>query len=92
MGHISCILDGGRGADIPNLPDRYVSTFYPASGPTSGSTCLILTSYRNRFYEIFKATHFVAALLFILFFFIHCDFRLTSWYVYRVLYVPQPEY
>ncbi|KAL0254269.1 hypothetical protein SLS55_009743 [Diplodia seriata] len=34
---------------------------------------------RNRFYEFFKATHFTAALAFILFFFFHCDFRLTSW-------------
>ncbi|OJD33804.1 ferric-chelate reductase [Diplodia corticola] len=34
---------------------------------------------RNRFYEFFKATHFTAALAFIIFFFFHCDFRLTSW-------------
>ncbi|GME26894.1 FAD-binding 8 [Neofusicoccum parvum] len=34
---------------------------------------------RNRFYEFFKATHYLAALIFIVFFFIHCDFRLTSW-------------
>lgn len=35
---------------------------------------------RNRYYEFFKATHFIVALLFILFFFFHCDFRLSSWY------------
>lgn len=34
---------------------------------------------RNRYYEFFKATHYLAALIFILFFFFHCDFRLTSW-------------
>ncbi|KAI0095543.1 putative FRE ferric reductase-like transmembrane component [Hypoxylon sp. NC0597] len=34
---------------------------------------------RDRFYEFFKATHFLAALVFVLFFFIHCDFRLSSW-------------
>lgn len=38
-------------------------------------------SSRNRYYEFFKATHFIVALLFILFFFFHCDFRLSSWYV-----------
>lgn len=34
---------------------------------------------RNRYYEFFKATHFLAAMIFVVFFFIHCDFRLTSW-------------
>ncbi|KAI5917485.1 putative FRE ferric reductase-like transmembrane component [Camillea tinctor] len=34
---------------------------------------------RDRFYEFFKATHYIAALIFILFFFFHCDFRLSSW-------------
>lgn len=30
-------------------------------------------------YEWFKFSHFLAALVFILFFFFHCDFRLSSW-------------
>lgn len=34
---------------------------------------------RNWCYEWFKFSHFVAALVFVLFFFIHCDFRLSSW-------------
>lgn len=34
---------------------------------------------RNRFYEFFKWMHYLATLLFVIFFFIHCDFRLTSW-------------
>ncbi|KAI6083330.1 putative FRE ferric reductase-like transmembrane component [Hypoxylon rubiginosum] len=34
---------------------------------------------RDRFYEFFKATHYVAAIVFVVFFFIHCDFRLSSW-------------
>ncbi|KAL4902776.1 hypothetical protein BDW74DRAFT_180475 [Aspergillus multicolor] len=42
-------------------------------------TFMSLPSIRNRFYEFFKATHFAVALIFILFFFFHCDFRLTSW-------------
>ncbi|KAJ5225430.1 hypothetical protein N7468_006655 [Penicillium chermesinum] len=42
-------------------------------------TVMSLPSIRNRFYEFFKATHLVAALVFVLFFFFHCDFRLSSW-------------
>ncbi|KAL4746387.1 hypothetical protein BDW72DRAFT_185035 [Aspergillus terricola var. indicus] len=42
-------------------------------------TFMSLPSIRNRYYEFFKATHFLIALLFILFFFFHCDFRLSSW-------------
>ncbi|KAI1084469.1 putative FRE ferric reductase-like transmembrane component [Whalleya microplaca] len=38
-----------------------------------------LSFIRNRFYEFFKATHYLAALVFVLFFFFHCDFRLSSW-------------
>ncbi|KAK3935272.1 ferric reductase [Diplogelasinospora grovesii] len=34
---------------------------------------------RNRYYEFFKATHLLAAAAFVVFFFIHCDFRLSSW-------------
>ncbi|ORY67597.1 ferric reductase [Pseudomassariella vexata] len=37
------------------------------------------TCDRNRYYEFFKATHYFAAILFVVFFFLHCDFRLTSW-------------
>lgn len=36
----------------------------------------------DRFYEFFKATHYIAAIVFVVFFFIHCDFRLSSWFVY----------
>ncbi|KAL1958561.1 hypothetical protein VTO42DRAFT_4158 [Malbranchea cinnamomea] len=42
-------------------------------------TIMSLPAIRNRYYEFFKATHFLAALIFILFFFFHCDFRLSSW-------------
>jgi ferredoxin-NADP reductase len=34
---------------------------------------------RNRYYEFFKSTHYLAALVFIVFFFLHCDSTLTSW-------------
>ncbi|KAL4932338.1 ferric reductase family protein [Aspergillus undulatus] len=47
--------------------------------PQAYLTFMSLPSIRNRYYEFFKATHFLIALLFILFFFFHCDFRLSSW-------------
>lgn len=34
---------------------------------------------RNKYYEFFKIMHFVAALLFVFFLFLHCDYTLTSW-------------
>ncbi|KKY17410.1 putative fre ferric reductase-like transmembrane component [Phaeomoniella chlamydospora] len=38
-----------------------------------------MRSSRETSYEFFKASHFVAAFIFALFFFWHCDFRLSSW-------------
>lgn len=37
--------------------------------------------YRNSdaFYEFFKIMHHIAGILFVVFFFLHCNFRLTSW-------------
>lgn len=34
---------------------------------------------RNWCYEFFKLSHFIAALIFIVVLFLHCDFRLSSW-------------
>ncbi|SPO01897.1 related to ferric-chelate reductase [Cephalotrichum gorgonifer] len=54
----------------------------------SGVACLIPQGYltfmslpwiRNYCYEFFKATHFLAAVFFMVFFFIHCGGILTSW-------------
>ncbi|PYH98954.1 hypothetical protein BO71DRAFT_343758, partial [Aspergillus ellipticus CBS 707.79] len=47
--------------------------------PQTYLTLMSLPAIRNRFYEFFKATHFLAAIIFLIFFFIHCDFRLSSW-------------
>lgn len=33
----------------------------------------------NKFYEFFKATHFFFAIVFLIFFFIHCAYALSSW-------------
>ncbi|KAK6065043.1 ferric reductase transmembrane [Seiridium cupressi] len=38
-----------------------------------------LPSIRDRYYEFFRATHYIAAVAFVVFFFLHCDFRLSSW-------------
>ena len=38
-----------------------------------------LSPLRALSYEFFKISHVIAAIVFAVFFFIHCDFRLTSW-------------
>ncbi|KAF4469683.1 Ferric cupric reductase transmembrane component 7 [Fusarium albosuccineum] len=46
---------------------------------------------RNLGYEFFKMTHFFAAVIFILTFFWHCDYILTSWHYFiatAAVYVP----
>ncbi|KAL1988613.1 hypothetical protein VTN96DRAFT_9008 [Rasamsonia emersonii] len=47
--------------------------------PQAYLTFMSLPWIRNRYYEFFKATHILAAVVFVVFFFFHCDFRLTSW-------------
>lgn len=47
--------------------------------PQTYLTIMSLPSIRNRFYKFFKASHIIAAVLFIVFFFLHCDFILSSW-------------
>ncbi|RAH49997.1 ferric reductase family protein [Aspergillus brunneoviolaceus CBS 621.78] len=42
-------------------------------------TVLSISWLRNRYYEFFRFSHYVAALVFIIFLFFHCDFRLSSW-------------
>ncbi|KAJ5935557.1 Riboflavin synthase-like beta-barrel [Penicillium verhagenii] len=42
-------------------------------------TIMSLPAIRNRFYEFFKATHMIAAVVFIVFFFLHCNSTLSSW-------------
>lgn len=48
--------------------------------PRRKSTCQQKANKNsNKFYEFFKATHFFFAIVFIIFFFIHCGFSLSSW-------------
>ncbi|PVF95678.1 hypothetical protein CPB86DRAFT_738277 [Serendipita vermifera] len=45
-------------------------------------TWLVFMSFgpiRNAYYEFFKIMHFISATLFVVFLFIHCNFRLSSW-------------
>jgi Ferric reductase like transmembrane component len=43
-------------------------------------TLAALGPIRRRWYEFFKSTHLIAVVIFVIFFFLHCDFRLSSWY------------
>ncbi|KAL3475254.1 ferric reductase like transmembrane component-domain-containing protein [Aspergillus californicus] len=47
--------------------------------PQTWLTVMSFSVIRNRYYEFFKSSHFIIALLFLLFLFFHCDFRLSSW-------------
>ena len=49
--------------------------------PQAYLTLMSFGPIRNRYYEFFKSTHIIAAILFMVFFFIHCEFTLSSWYV-----------
>ncbi|KAJ0295265.1 hypothetical protein COL922a_014064, partial [Colletotrichum nupharicola] len=42
-------------------------------------TLLSIPWIRDRYYEFFKAGHYLAAIIFFIFFFIHCNFRMSSW-------------
>ncbi|PHH73311.1 hypothetical protein CDD82_5541 [Ophiocordyceps australis] len=42
-------------------------------------TVMSIPWIRNRWYEFFKASHYFFAIVFLVFLFLHCDFRLTSW-------------
>lgn len=47
--------------------------------PQAYLTFFSVKTIRDRFYEFFKSTHLMAALVFVVFFFLHCDFTLTTW-------------
>lgn len=46
--------------------------------PQAYLTFMSVPWIRNKYYEFFKATHYLMALVFMVFFFIHCGFTLTS--------------
>lgn len=46
--------------------------------PQAYLTFFSIKSLRDRYYEFFKSTHLLVALMFVIFFFFHCDFTLTS--------------
>ncbi|KAF8642996.1 hypothetical protein AX16_009241 [Volvariella volvacea WC 439] len=57
----------------------YYWTGVAALIPQTWLTFMSWGPIRNRFYETFKKLHFIAAGLFVGFFFVHCNFRLSSW-------------
>lgn len=74
------------------IPQAYLTVFslpsirYVSWEQTSiASDVTNANTVRNAYYEFFKATHYFAALLFMLFFFFHCNFRLTSWYASPII-------
>lgn len=49
------------------------------------------SAFRKMGYEFFKMTHYAAAAVFIVIFFFHCDYTLTSWHYFiatAAIYVP----
>ncbi|KAJ6445802.1 Flavoprotein transmembrane component [Purpureocillium lavendulum] len=42
-------------------------------------TFMSISWIRNRWYEFFKVTHYFFAATFVVFFFLHCAYRMTSW-------------
>ncbi|KAI5782687.1 ferric reductase [Geopyxis carbonaria] len=63
---------------------QYKTTIWYWSGiaallPQTWLTILSLGPVRNRYYEFFKSMHYVMTILFVVFFFLHCNFRLSSW-------------
>lgn len=61
--------------------DVYYWTGIAALIPQAWLTFMSIGYIRNLFYETFKALHYLSAAMFTVFFFLHCDFTLTSAYV-----------
>ncbi|KAF1991112.1 hypothetical protein K402DRAFT_171576 [Aulographum hederae CBS 113979] len=57
----------------------YYRTGVAALVPQAWLTFMSNGPLRNRYYEVFKFMHYVSAVLFVVFFFFHCNFRLSSW-------------
>ena len=77
MDDVDVLLDGCRCACTASLAHHDVLCADSVGRPPAPSH--ILTSIRNRFYEFFKATHYIIALFFVLMLFFHCNSTLTSW-------------
>ncbi|KAJ7881787.1 FAD-binding domain-containing protein [Mycena olivaceomarginata] len=59
--------------------DRFVWTGVAALVPQTWLLALSWGLIRNRYYEFFKKTHFIAATIFMVALFLHVDWTLTSW-------------
>ncbi|KAF8536154.1 ferric reductase NAD binding domain-containing protein [Trichophaea hybrida] len=67
-----------------DMMSQYKTTIWYWSGvatliPQAWLTFMSIGPIRNRYYEFFKSTHYAASTVFIVFFFLHCNFRLSSW-------------
>lgn len=80
------LLDWRSCSDPTSLAEHHVHRTHPVISHASTKYRLKkpgADQNRNQYYEFFKTTHFIVVVAFIFFLFIHCDFRLTSWYLHQ---------
>ncbi|OQE39342.1 hypothetical protein PENCOP_c007G02766 [Penicillium coprophilum] len=61
---------------VTGIPHEKLQVFHHW---TSYAMFVLALIHTFPFYEFFKATHIFVAVVFVIFFFLHCDFRLSSW-------------
>ncbi|KAF2221277.1 ferric reductase like transmembrane component-domain-containing protein [Elsinoe ampelina] len=89
------VYRAGRGELAAQWSTVYYWTGVAALIPQAWLTFASIGPLRRAGYESFKILHFLAAILFIVFFFIHCNFRLSSWDYFiatAAIYIPSLLY
>ncbi|PNS18805.1 Ferric reductase transmembrane component 5 [Sphaceloma murrayae] len=85
------VYRAGRGELAAQWKTVYYWTGVAALIPQAWLTFASAGPFRRAGYEPFKILHILAGILFIVFFFIHCNFRLSSWDYFigtAAVYVP----
>lgn len=73
-------MDWYRCVDFPGMAYLRIAQHDPVSKTLNGNANDEANRKYSKFgYEFFKATHLFAAVVFIVTFFWHCDYTLTSW-------------
>ena len=72
--------------DKGDMEEQWHTNFEYWSGvaaiiPQAYLTLFSTKTVRDRYYEFFKSTHLFVAAVFAIFFFLHCDYELASWWV-----------
>jgi len=73
------LLDGHCGTDLPSLAYLRIAQRDEVGRRPASPEVDMTDEYRRMGYEFFKATHFAAVVVFMIVFFWHCDYTLTSW-------------